>query len=80
MTVVTGDKLGAGTDADVYLQMFGELGESPTMAQTILYCSPLLFYFALYYFASVLAFLCVNTVTVCARNTVPLIKHYFYNL
>ena len=26
VTVITGDKLGAGTDADVYLQMFGELG------------------------------------------------------
>ena len=47
MTVVTGDKLGAGTDADVYLQMFGELGKSPTMAQTIIYFSALHFYFAL---------------------------------
>ena len=26
ITVVTGDKVGAGTDADVYLQLFGELG------------------------------------------------------
>ena len=28
VTVITGDKIGAGTDADVYLQMFGELGTS----------------------------------------------------
>ena len=28
VTVITGDKIGAGTDADVYLQMFGELGNT----------------------------------------------------
>ena len=28
VTVITGDKLGAGTDADVYLQIFGDLGKT----------------------------------------------------
>ena len=27
VTVVTGDKAGAGTDADVYIQIFGEMGQ-----------------------------------------------------
>ena len=35
VTVVTGDKFGAGTDADVYLQLFGDLGNHYLMISTV---------------------------------------------
>ena len=35
VTVVTGDKFGAGTDADVYLQLFGDLGNHCLMISTV---------------------------------------------